>query len=218
MIGLLSSMVFAAQAAEISKANNSIALNEGVSWVNNIAPTTTDSAVYSGFTDGIANSLGANQSWLGFMVTNSGTVLISGTGDTLTIGSGDITGYGSGNIYFKPKLNQSGNATYNFGGKLVWIDGGLGGSGNITKNGSGNMIISGSNAAFSGHIDFGGGTLSVNHDEVLGAGVLTLSGDFRTAQNRVRVNGNKKGVFTRDRQPKMAAHFIRKKWAAPRYL
>lgn len=41
--------------------------------------------------------------------------------------------------------------------------------------------------------------------------------DFRTAQNFVRVGGNKKGIFTRDRQPKMVAHFLRKLWAEPRY-
>ncbi len=41
--------------------------------------------------------------------------------------------------------------------------------------------------------------------------------DFRTAQNSVRVGGNKKGVFTRERQPKMVAHFLKKRWAVPRY-
>ncbi|KQA27212.1 beta-glucuronidase [Vibrio metoecus] len=37
--------------------------------------------------------------------------------------------------------------------------------------------------------------------------------DFNTAQGIIRVNGNKKGVFTRDRQPKMAAHHLRARWA-----
>ncbi len=41
--------------------------------------------------------------------------------------------------------------------------------------------------------------------------------DFRTAQNFARVGGNKKGVFTRERQPKMVAHFLKKLWATPRY-
>lgn len=41
--------------------------------------------------------------------------------------------------------------------------------------------------------------------------------DFRTAQNFVRVGGNKKGIFTRERQPKMVAHFLKKIWAHPRY-
>ena len=38
--------------------------------------------------------------------------------------------------------------------------------------------------------------------------------DFQTSQNIIRVQGNKKGVFTRDRQPKMAAHYLRERWSA----
>jgi beta-glucuronidase len=37
--------------------------------------------------------------------------------------------------------------------------------------------------------------------------------DFKTAQGIKRMNGfNYKGVFTRDRRPKMAAHYLRKLW------
>ncbi|XP_011697202.1 PREDICTED: beta-glucuronidase isoform X1 [Wasmannia auropunctata] len=38
--------------------------------------------------------------------------------------------------------------------------------------------------------------------------------DFRTAQTYTRVGGNKKGIFTRDRQPKMAAHHVRRRYHA----
>lgn len=37
--------------------------------------------------------------------------------------------------------------------------------------------------------------------------------DFATAENIRRVDGNKKGVFTRDRKPKLAAHFLRERWS-----
>jgi len=38
--------------------------------------------------------------------------------------------------------------------------------------------------------------------------------DFRTSHSLMRVGGlNRKGVFTRDRQPKMAAHFLKSKWS-----
>jgi beta-glucuronidase len=38
--------------------------------------------------------------------------------------------------------------------------------------------------------------------------------DFKTSQGVIRVGGlNLKGVFTRDRRPKMAAHFLRERWA-----
>jgi beta-glucuronidase len=36
--------------------------------------------------------------------------------------------------------------------------------------------------------------------------------DFMTAQGTGRVVGNRKGVFTRQRQPKAAAHFLRDRW------
>ena len=36
--------------------------------------------------------------------------------------------------------------------------------------------------------------------------------DFKTKEGLTRVRGNRKGVFTRDRQPKMVAHFLRKRW------
>lgn len=36
--------------------------------------------------------------------------------------------------------------------------------------------------------------------------------DFRTGQNYTRAYGNHKGVFTRDRQPKRAAHVLRELW------
>jgi beta-glucuronidase len=36
--------------------------------------------------------------------------------------------------------------------------------------------------------------------------------DFATAPGIMRVGGNKKGVFTRDRHPKAAAHLLRRRW------
>lgn len=36
--------------------------------------------------------------------------------------------------------------------------------------------------------------------------------DFATCQGTGRVQGNKKGIFTRDRKPKMAAHYLRNRW------
>lgn len=36
--------------------------------------------------------------------------------------------------------------------------------------------------------------------------------DFATAENIKRVGGNKKGVFTRDRNPKMAAYYLKERW------
>ena len=36
--------------------------------------------------------------------------------------------------------------------------------------------------------------------------------DFQTTEGIMRVNGNKKGIFTRQRQPKDAAFYFRRRW------
>ena len=36
--------------------------------------------------------------------------------------------------------------------------------------------------------------------------------DFATSQSLLRVQGNKKGIFTRDRKPKLVAHYFRDRW------
>lgn len=36
--------------------------------------------------------------------------------------------------------------------------------------------------------------------------------DFMTSQGLLRVQGNKKGLFTRDRKPKLAAHYFKERW------
>ena len=50
-------------------------------------------------------------------------------------------------------------------------------------------------------------------DFVIGEHIWNYA-DFATGQNTIRVVGNKKGVFTRQRQPKMAAHHLRRRWTS----
>ena len=49
------------------------------------------------------------------------------------------------------------------------------------------------------------------YDYCIGEHVWNFA-DFKTKQGLTRVKGNRKGVFTRDRQPKMSAHFLRRRW------
>ena len=51
-------------------------------------------------------------------------------------------------------------------------------------------------------------------DFLVGEHVWTFS-DFMTPQGVLRAHGNRKGVFTRDRRPKMAAHQLRERWTTP---
>lgn len=59
--------------------------------------------------------------------------------------------------------------------------------------------------------------LAMNHrvfdriDSVVGEQVWNFA-DFQTSAGVFRVDGNKKGVFTRDRRPKAAAHALRSRW------
>ncbi len=48
-------------------------------------------------------------------------------------------------------------------------------------------------------------------DFVVGEHVWNFA-DFQTVQEIRRVDGNKKGIFTRDRRPKAAAHMLRSRW------
>jgi beta-glucuronidase len=48
-------------------------------------------------------------------------------------------------------------------------------------------------------------------DFIIGEHVWAFA-DFATKQGITRVGGNKKGVFTRERQPKMSAHMLKERW------
>ncbi|MGX9885511.1 beta-glucuronidase [Streptomyces sp. NPDC002276] len=62
------------------------------------------------------------------------------------------------------------------------------------------------------------GFLEANHrafdrvEAVIGEHVWSFA-DFQTSHGVHRVDGNKKGVFTRDRRPKASAHALRARWA-----
>ena len=49
-------------------------------------------------------------------------------------------------------------------------------------------------------------------DYVVGMHIWNFA-DFKTSQSIIRLGGyNLKGVFTRERKPKMAAHYLRERW------
>ncbi|KAM0428517.1 hypothetical protein ACHAPT_006877 [Fusarium lateritium] len=52
-------------------------------------------------------------------------------------------------------------------------------------------------------------------DSVIGEHVWGFA-DFQTQSTVFRVDGNKKGVFTRDRRPKAAVEYLRRRWRGPR--
>ena len=48
-------------------------------------------------------------------------------------------------------------------------------------------------------------------DNFIGEQVWNFA-DFATSQGIMRVQGNKKGIFTRGRRPKMAAYHLKERW------
>ncbi|GAE70140.1 beta-glucuronidase [Cutibacterium acnes JCM 18909] len=48
-------------------------------------------------------------------------------------------------------------------------------------------------------------------DAVVGEHIWNFA-DFATTSGTMRVGGNRKGIFTRDRQPKSAAFHLRMRW------
>ena len=48
-------------------------------------------------------------------------------------------------------------------------------------------------------------------DSIMGEQVWNFA-DFQTTEGIIRADGNKKGIFTRDRRPKMAAFELRRRW------
>lgn len=52
-----------------------------------------------------------------------------------------------------------------------------------------------------------------SYDFIKGEQVWNFA-DFQTTEGIMRVNGNKKGIFTRQRQPKDAAYYYKKRWEA----
>ena len=49
------------------------------------------------------------------------------------------------------------------------------------------------------------------HEAVVGGQIWNFA-DFATAPGILCADGNKKGVFTRERRPKAAAHMLRRRW------
>ena len=48
-------------------------------------------------------------------------------------------------------------------------------------------------------------------DFIIGEHVWNFA-DFKTAETTARIRGNRKGVFTKERQPKYAAHLLKERW------
>lgn len=122
-------------AADITKNNVLDNLNLGSSWVGGAAPGTGDVAVWNS-TSSLSNLLGADQSWRGIRVTNTGASAAIGAGNVLTLGSGGIDmSTATGDFSIGSGLTLLQNTSQNWqiaSGRALTISGALvGGNGGV---------------------------------------------------------------------------------------
>ena len=176
--GMLWASLGTADAAAVSKANNTTALNQGGSWVGGIVPGANDIALWdTNVTAANSLSLGGDQSWAGVAIgaygaytTNFynplGSVTITNPGaNTLTLGAAGIDLSLSTNYNLtltNNALSLYGNQTWNlFNGRTVTMNASIGGTGNLLKLGNGTLTLTGTNT-FIGALIGGGGLVNLN--------------------------------------------------------
>lgn len=172
-------------AVEISKENNTNALNLTGSWVGGVVPGSSDIAVFdSTLTTNRSSVIGDNQSWSGIKVTDAGGTLHTinpSTGFTLTLGTSGIDmSTATADLSISAIMDLSASQTWTVGSdrKLI-ISGNNTGTGTISLAGTGTFAL-GSNAVF------GTGTLNLGD----GVTLTSSSASSRSIFNSVNLNGN----------------------------
>lgn len=170
-------------AATFQKANNTSPLNDPNSWIPTGTPGAADIAQWDATITGANGvNLGANASWGGILVSNTGgLVTISNDGSALTIGASGInlSWTNNGLTIASPVILGASQAWSVTNSRTITVNGPIsdGGSGfGITKNGNGGMTLAGTNS-FSGPIILNAGTLTLSSSNAWpGAASLTFGG------------------------------------------
>ncbi|MBK8094869.1 MAG: autotransporter-associated beta strand repeat-containing protein [Verrucomicrobiaceae bacterium] len=144
--------------ADVTKADNTTALNLGGSYTGGVAPTGTDLLLIdSTLTAARTAALGGNVSVLGIAATSANALTINNTaGATLTIGASGITKSGAGGLTFNHATSLGGNITMSTGTSALSFNGGL----TLTANQT--WAIANSRINFSGPLTTGGNTLNIS--------------------------------------------------------
>lgn len=184
--------------ADLSRANNSNALNLTGAWVGGVVPGSSDIAVWdSALTTDRANVIGGNLSFGGIKVTNAGGTLHSinaSTGFTLTLGSSGIDmSAATANLTISAVMDLSASQTWNVASGRTLTIGGLNtGAGTITLSGAGGTFALGASSNGSSTVTatagpLGIGTVNLENGIRLTSSALTTS---RVIRNAVNLNGN----------------------------
>lgn len=153
---------------QIKKANNTMNLNQGPSWVGGSVPGAGTVAVWdSTLTAANSVALGANTSWAGILVTNpEGTVNIT-SGNTLTLGASGIDMSGaSANLTVSSSLTLGpGDQTWNVAnGQTLALN-----TGTFTRNSGATLNLQGSGTVASSMAGFNSSNATFPSPGIIGS-------------------------------------------------
>jgi len=189
--------VHTATAQDITKANNTDALDLPTSWVGGSVPGDSNIAVWDDtVTAAKSVAFGADQSWQGIKVTNPGSpVTIVGT-NTLTLGTSgiDLSSTDPGNLTLGPSLVVAADQSWTVGsGRTLTASGvvTLSTGTTLTLSGSGTVRISfsGYAAASSGAVVVDGPTWILDSSGANRSGTTTLTGGIISILNNTTALG-----------------------------
>ncbi|MCE9615270.1 MAG: autotransporter-associated beta strand repeat-containing protein [Lentisphaerae bacterium] len=162
-----------ALADTIIKANNGNNLNLSTSWVTNGPPTPAD----IGRWDNTVATAGVNTGALGVDMTWDGIQFVNPAAATWTVTGANVLTLGASGIDMASATkNLALNCGLSLGATQPWtvasartlsVGGSVAGAGRIIKAGAGTLTLSAANS-FSGGLELGGGTVSINADAALG--------------------------------------------------
>jgi autotransporter-associated beta strand protein len=193
----------------LTKANNTISLEQGASWSGGSTPGITDQGVWDAtVTSSNTTSVSSPMTLAGLRVTNPGGNVTVGAASPLSLGiSGIDLSTATRDLFLSGTVSLDESAPWNIGpGRLVRVSNGLGGPGGIAKSGNGRLellgtdsfaaglsasagelIKSGAGAQSSTTVS-GNAVLKVSHAAGFGNGGLTVSA-ANSSTGRVEISG-----------------------------
>jgi fibronectin-binding autotransporter adhesin len=179
-----------ALAANLLKQNNSDNLNLNSSWVGGTAqPGPGDIAVWdSTVTSNQTLLLGADLSWGGINMTDSGGDITINSGNSLTIGASGITSAANKWVTINTPIVLGANQTWNTPNNLN-ISNAISGAFSLTKNGVGNLVFGNTAHTFSGGATLNAGTVTIGSGTSASAGNLGAVGSTITLAGGTITNG-----------------------------
>jgi autotransporter-associated beta strand protein len=181
-----------------TKANNSTNLNNGGSWVGNVAPGIYNQALWDNtVTTTNSTTLASYQQWAGLKIVNpGGNVTINGSATLGLDDAGVDMTTATRNLDVNCPVQLT--AASNWGvasSRTATFDGIISGYPGLTLNGAGTVQLNAANT-YSGDTTVSAGTLVANNNSALGGGRLVLNGGnlsntaSSSLENDVNLNSN----------------------------